>query len=123
MIKKKVNMVFYAIIIALLFSLAITKINTGSANVFGFKPFVIVSESMEPTIMAGQMVLGKTIRGKSPEIGDILAYRTDSDKIVIHRLIGINDNTYEFKGDNNKEQLESDKQVKTSQILYKIIWY
>ena len=107
--------------ISVISSSFITKQITGKSTVFGYKPFYIMSESMDPVIKVGHIVISKPINADDIDIGDIIAYKTPS-KTVIHRVIKINDDgTYEFKGDNNKIQIPSDIHVKANQIQYKIV--
>ena len=105
-------------------SLAVTGGVWHKACLFGFKPFYIMSASMDPTIKTGQIVLGRMTDIDHVDVGDIVAYRTDSGKTIIHRIISKNqDNTVEFRGDNNPDQISTDKAVAADQILYKIILY
>lgn len=107
--------------ISVISSSFITKQITGKSTVFGYKPFYIMSESMDPVIKVGHIVISKPINANDIDIGDIIAYKTPS-KTVIHRVIKINDDeTYEFKGDNNKTQIPSDIHVTANQIQYKIV--
>ena len=107
--------------ISVISSSFITKQITGKSTVFGYKPFYIMSESMDPVIKVGHIVISKPINADDIDIGDIVAYKTPS-KTVIHRVIKINDDgTYEFKGDNNKIQIPSDIHVTANQIQYKIV--
>ena len=101
----------------------ICKALTGSVSFVGYKHYYIVSASMEPTIMTHQWITGYTIEPEDIKVGDIVSYQA-KDKVVIHRVIAINnDGTFEFKGDNNKNQIPSDINVKPEQILFKIIKY
>ena len=125
-LEKGLNITFYIVItVAIIFALSlfITNKVTGKANIFGYKPFFIMSPSMEPVIMTHQLVLAKTIDASKVQIGDIVAYDKDnSSKTVIHRIIDINeDGTFIFKGDNNEERDKDD--IRPEQILYKIVWY
>ena len=108
-------------------SMCVTKGITGKATVFGYRPFFIMSESMEPTIMTHQVVVAVPVEPEDVEVGDIVTYDLYSnvtDKIkqtIIHRVVAINeDGTFIFKGDNNQSE---DKPVSASRIGYKIIWY
>ena len=53
---------------------------------FGWKPFIIVSTSMEPTIMSEDVILVKEVDPSELQIGDIIAYRKNK-YIMIHRII------------------------------------
>ena len=106
-----------------LFSLAFTKLTTGHANVFGYRVFYIMSESMEPTIMTNQFTIAKAISPEDVKVGDIIAYDR-GDIVVIHRVIGINESkegrAFYFQGDNNDFV---DDPVYEEQILYEIVVY
>ena len=79
-----------------------------------------MSASMDPTIKTGQIVLGRMTDIDHVDVGDIVAYRTDSGKTIIHRIISKNqDNTVEFRGDNNPDQISTDKAVAADQIIIK----
>ena len=65
-------------------------------DVFGYKPFAVVSGSMETSINVGDLVIAKKIDSdKSLKNGDIIAFRTSDNYVVTHRIV-------ETKGDNNK---------------------
>jgi signal peptidase len=61
---------------------------------------VVVSESMNPTLMVGDIIL---VRGKDTyELDDIVVYRTPLyQKPIVHRIIGMKNGNYVTKGDNN----------------------
>ena len=106
-----------------LFSLAFTKLTTGHANVFGYRVFYIMSESMEPTIMTNQFTIAKAISPENVDIGDIIAYDR-GDIVVIHRVIKIEKtekgSMFYFQGDNNDFV---DDPVYEEQIMYEIVIY
>ena len=106
-----------------LFSLAFTKLTTGHANVFGYRIFYIMSESMEPTIMTNQFTIAKAISPEAVEIGDIIAYDR-GDIVVIHRVVEVDvtatGRVFYFQGDNNDFV---DDPVYEEQIMYEIVIY
>ena len=83
--------------------------------IWGYKPLVIVSGSMEPILKVGGILYYKTIPLDDYKIDDILVYRIP-DHNVSHRIVEINNNSFLTKGDVN-EYL--DNPVNTSQILGK----
>lgn len=108
--EKIISILIYIIIIPIIiynFTLFIKSyINpTEIPNFFGYKSFVIVSESMEPTIMTGDAIFAKEVRKEEIKEKDIIAFQDEGD-INTHRIIKIeNDNgvtKYTTKGDNNK---------------------
>lgn len=70
-------------------------------DILGYKIFVVVSESMEPEINTGDLILVN--KNKKPNIGDIITYK-DSETIT-HRIVNIieenNTTKYITKGDKN----------------------
>ena len=125
--KKILNGIANLVLIAALscvISLAVTGARTGHSTVFGFRGFYIMSESMEPTIMTDQVVLGRSVKADDVAVGDVVAYERDG-VIIIHRVKDIimtnRGKMYQFKGDNNNEP--DNKLVSADQILYRIICY
>ncbi len=55
--------------------------------VFGIKPLVVVSSSMEPTFKPGDVVIVVPIRLDEVSVGDIIAYVKPGYGIVVHRVI------------------------------------
>lgn len=80
---------------------------------FGFKSFVIISESMEPTIMTGDAILVKEVKQEELNVKDIISFQ-DGDSINTHRIVEILEDNgiikYKTKGDNNKKE---DKELVT----------
>ncbi len=59
--------------------------NTG---LFGFGPFVVVGDSMEPALLAGDMVITRTVPAESIKVGDIIRFQRNN-AYVLHRVIDI----------------------------------
>jgi signal peptidase len=123
-VKNTIINIITVIAIVCVSSFIITSIMFHKPSIFGYRAFYIMSESMEPTIMTGQLVLGETIDAEDVQSGDIIAYKK-GNKMIIHRVIVVlNENgnlSYVFKGDNN--QFQDKDMVDASQIMYKIIKY
>lgn len=88
-------------------------------DVGGIKPFIVLSESMEPFIKKGDLVFIKEISPNELNEGDIIAFRhTKDDIITLHRIVEkmTNENEINFrtKGDNNEG--EDRLSVKASEI-------
>ena len=112
--------------VSVIASLCITKHVSGKATVFGYRPYFIMSGSMEPTIMTHQLVIGIPVNASDVQVGDIITYdrySTVSKSIkqtVIHRVISIDDKEVICKGDNNEH---ADAPVSIDRIGYKVIIY
>lgn len=70
----------------------------------GYKPFIVLSGSMEPAIMAGDLILTKGVDPYDIQVGDVISFRVKDDVVVSHRVVEIaNDGGLSFltKGDAN----------------------
>ena len=74
---------------------------------FGWKPFIVLSGSMESEIYSGDIVVVKEVDKKNLKVNDVIAFKND-DIVVTHRIVEIvNENgttKYITKGDNNNTQ-------------------
>ena len=100
--------------------------NNGVGNLFGYMPFSIQTQSMEPTIKAGDVVIGKEVDFNTLKEGDIITYWTtvDEQKILnTHRITKVISNgkgsvpSFKTKGDNN--QIEDEYTVAAADIVAK----
>lgn len=100
--------------------------NNGVGNLFGYMPFSIQTQSMEPTIKAGDVMIGKEVDFNTLKEGDIITYWTtvDEQKILnTHRITKVISNgkgsvpSFKTKGDNN--QIEDEYTVAAADIVAK----
>lgn len=83
-----------------------TKISSDKIpSLFGYKPFIVLSSSMEKEIYKGDLVIIKTIDPTNLKKNDIIAFKDKSGYVVTHRIVEVKKeyNTLSFvtKGDNN----------------------
>lgn len=90
-------------------------------KIFGVSPYVVVSESMEPTYSKGDLIYVKK-DASDIENGDVITFYTDKDTIVTHRVTGINgsDNTYTTRGDAN--QTDDPRPVSMNNVIGKPVF-
>ena len=70
----------------------------------GYKPFIVLSGSMEPSILAGDLIVTKRIAPEDVKVGDVISFRVEKDIVVSHRVTEIqNEGGLAFltKGDAN----------------------
>ena len=60
-------------------------------DVFGFKMFVVLDDKMDENIKYGDLVFTKNINPNSLKNGDLVAFRENSNNVVIHRIIDISE--------------------------------
>lgn len=77
-------------------------------DVFGYKPMIVLSGSMETSIYTGDLVFVKMVDTSTLKENDIIAFRNESDKVTTHRITEVvNENGNIFfrtKGDNNNTE-------------------
>ena len=74
-----------------------------AGNFFGFESRVILSGSMEPMIKTGSLTtINKNVPYEEIHTGDVIAFRTENDAVVVHRVITKTNAGYETKGDENE---------------------
>ena len=85
--------------------------------VAGYSALVVLSGSMEPTIMTGEVI----VIHEQPDynVGDILTYR-DSGVLVTHRIVEKSGNTFVTRGDANNT---NDAPIMKSQAVGKTIFH
>ena len=74
-------------------------------DVFGYKPMIVLSGSMETAIYTGDVAFVKIIDTDLLKENDIIAFRNESDTVTTHRIIEIvnedGNKLFRTKGDNN----------------------
>lgn len=77
-------------------------------SVFGYKPFIVLSGSMESDIHKGDLIIAKEYDPTKLKVKDIIAFRDAENTVTTHRIIDIVENDGEkyfiTKGDNNDTQ-------------------
>src|SRR3989344_802564 len=89
----------FLVFIVLIFVLVLPMLPINS----GFLSYIIVSGSMEPTIHKGSISIVQKDNPSNLEPGTIVAFKSpiNSKDTIVHRLIGVKDNKFITKGDNN----------------------
>ena len=89
---------------------------------FGWKPFIVLSGSMESQINVGDIVVVKEIETNKLKEGDVIAFR-NGDIVIIHRIIEKEENAgkiqYITKGDNNNVKDKGKVQEEQIEGIYK----
>lgn len=89
-----------------------------SPSVFGYSCYYVLTQSMEPEIKAGDMILGRSVEAEALQVGDIITYRGEvdplRDKIITHKIIEIKDGLITTQGVANDT---ADPPIQASQVL------
>lgn len=52
----------------------------------GYKPFIVLSGSMEPAVMTGDLVITQEVDPAALKAGDVIAYRYGQETVITHRI-------------------------------------
>lgn len=69
--------------------------------IFGYKPLVVLTGSMEPTIKTGSVLYYKKVPESELKVGDPITFKING-QYVSHRINSIKDGQYQTKGDANQ---------------------
>lgn len=121
--KKITKIILYAIIIIIIYNILVVGVssilNRNGKSLLGFKAYIITTESMNPNINSGDIVIVKETKEDLLEVGDVITFKINNGAIITHRIIDIiqtpeSEKEYVTKGDNNN--LEDIEKVKYEQI-------
>lgn len=112
-IKFIVNLLLWVVIFAaaIVTIISITSKQNGVPDLLGYVPLSIQTQSMEPTIMTGDLIISKRYDENKPKLnsGDIITFFCiEQEKKILktHRIVEIIENgdmiSYRTKGDNNE---------------------
>ena len=99
-----------AVSILLIFSIhnVLESKKTGEAAfVFGYRPVLVLSGSMEPYMMTNSLAITKQVNDINDlELGDVITYHLDTEEgeriLITHRIMAIDNDRIYTKGDNNR---------------------
>ena len=122
-IAKKIIDIILIILAYNIILVAISNINTENGmSLFGCEAYIIKTNSMEPSIKNGDVVITKKVPEEKIQVGDIITFKQDAD-IITHRISRIeeeNEKKYITKGDNNNIEESSKityKEIKGKEII------
>ena len=111
-IKKAISIIVILILIPILLISIVILVDSHThpnevPSFFGWKPFIVLSGSMETQISAGDIVVVKEIDTNELKKGDIIAFK-DGNIVITHRIDEVTEidgkTQYITKGDNNSTQ-------------------
>lgn len=111
-IKKAISIIVILILIPILLISIVILVDSHThpnevPSFFGWKPFIVLSGSMETQISAGDIVVVKEIDKNELKKGDIIAFK-DGNIVITHRIDEVTEidgkTQYITKGDNNNTQ-------------------
>ena len=79
-----------AFIVLLIALIIMYKANTNPdkvPDVFGYKPMIVLTGSMETSIHTGDLVFVKTVDTSTLKKGDVIAFRNEENTVTTHRIV------------------------------------
>lgn len=73
-------------------------------NLFGCKPLIILTGSMQPTYKIGSIIYYEKINKEDIKVGDVLTFKINNKTLVTHRVVAIENDVYTTKGDANNTE-------------------
>lgn len=105
---KITKIIINIIVIVLLYNIILILISCvnkiDNISLFGFKAYIITTDSMKPSINKEDVVIVKKEKEDKFNIGDVITFKKDN-KVITHRITNIEEQDgkkiYTTKGDNN----------------------
>lgn len=124
--------VLVVLVSAVIAVVSITSRDSGVANLFGYIPFTVQSNSMSPVFEAGDLIVGKAVEeNQTFEVGDVITYWTmipdkngiNHSVLNTHRIVSAKPEGDKYqmfitRGDNN----EADDKVTTHSTSVVALW-
>ena len=103
--------VVFAVFVMIFTIVSVNTFDSNERSIFGYKIYVVLSDSMEPEFSSGSLVLSQNVDDVNKlEVGDIITFvpnvrEEGADKTVTHRIVAINKDKdghplFNTKGDN-----------------------
>lgn len=123
---KKIKKIVDIILVILIYNIVLVSISClnkiDPITIFGCRAYIIKSNSMEPMIKTGDIIITKNIKEEDIKKEDIITFKK-KDEIITHRIVNIEENNgekiYTTKGDNNN--IDDIERIKNKDIEGKYI--
>lgn len=121
-IVKRIIEIIAIILIYNIILIIISSINGKDFSILGYKAYIVNTNSMEPTIEVGDIVIIKKVKAEKLNQGDVITF-TQEGEVITHRITKIETEEksiqYVTKGDNNNT--EDTLKIKYKDIIGKEI--
>ena len=114
-----------AFVVLLIAAIIMYKANTNPdkvPDVFGYKPMIVLSGSMETSIHTGDLVFVKMVDTDTLKEGDVIAFRNEEDTVTTHRIVKVifedEKQYFKTKGDANNAEDSNLVDAKDVEGLY-----
>ena len=82
-----------------------SKIPGKPPSIFGYISMTVLTESMEPGLKVGDLIVVKTFNAEKAKVNDIITFKNTNNTLITHRIVDVvdkkNDVFFQTKGDAN----------------------
>lgn len=102
---KLIRKIIEIVVIVFLYNIIVIGVSSANKmnviNLFGYKSYIIKTNSMEPTINVNDVLITKKVNKDEIKTGDVITFIKNGE-VITHRITQIDENgEYTTKGDNN----------------------
>lgn len=92
-------------------------------SILGVSYGLVLTPSMEPEILVGDFVIMNDVAFDNLKIGDVIAFTSMDNRVIIHEIISENPEGYITKGVNNDESdFDTEGYITKEKYLSKVVW-
>ena len=121
-IVKIVSYCLFGFVICISLFLVAMRFMGENPSIFGYSCYYVLTTSMEPEIMAGEMILGRSVDPENLKVGDVITYMGETgslqDKIITHKIVEIQGDTITTQGVANDIP---DPPIRSEQVLSRYV--
>jgi len=92
--------IFFSLLLITIGVLFVGRMSENDQNIFGYRSFIILSDSMKPTFQAGDLIFVKSVDIDTLRVGDIISYKSRNPvsfgDIITHQIIEIKPDGKQF---------------------------
>lgn len=132
MFRKVINIittVLLVLLIILVIFVFITRISGNAPSIFGYHVFRVQTDSMEPTLNVGDVIVVKSIPAEEIKVDDIITYKVISGELegqtITHRVIREpeqRDGVYYYQTKGDREGAIEDEEVPYDRVEGKYLY-
>lgn len=116
--KRLIYLIIFSIIIVVIYNIFLLRISTETEEqeyVFGMRAYVIETDSMEPELEIGDVIIVKKCEQKDLKIGDIITF-TNRGELITHRISNIDQKYQRYSTKGDKNTIEDIEKIKFEDI-------
>ena len=119
---KTISYCMLALIICMSLFVLVLRFLGETPSIFGYSFYYVLTASMEPEIEAGEIIICESVEAEELQVGDTITYIGETGelngKIVTHKIVEINGDTFTTQGVANNIP---DPPIRSSQILSRYV--